>query len=1214
MRAKSLKSILMGTGLLAVSAAFLVPGFRDSSTVDTNALVRTSSPAPEPGMIPSGNEVPNGRNHTGVKADQGGETALHSSTPGERTLSDIPESSFRRGLLELDPETRAKALGQFNDLQVPIHDSASLHVSTCGSLHYACSGVHKPDSAESVFLDESAPQSESLMLSTAASVPVSQPPAYHSKPGAPYAIYLDFNGGVISGTLWNSNYNSGADYDTYTWTKDTDETTFSDEEQAIIREIWQRISEDYAPFNVNVTTDVSFDPDVTGGLNTVGWILFTRDEDRSGAAMPAKGAGGVAWLNVFGNSSYASAYSPALVYADNLGPNIGHFMAEAGAHEMGHNMGLAHDGTSSVEYYAGHGTGETEWAPIMGSSYYENVTTWSKGEYLNANNTQDDLSIIAGKIGTDPDLIGNSRLTATPLILSGSSIEPATTAYFIGDDPNEGIIQSPTDVDFFSFDTSGGSVSITVDPFISEVTKYAIGNNLDVKLTLYDNSGGVVAVADPTTMVAASLSLNLNPGSYTFSVEGTGAGSPLGDPPTGYTSYGSLGMYFISGTIPQFLSVASPYAGSIWQPGQSYEIVWGGTSAGESVSLDLLLNGSFVQNIVSGIDGANTTYLWTVPASLPEGANYTVQLRALGTAEPAESGLFEIREIFPAVVGQTPLEGDVLATAQSSVAILFNDAMDTGSFTIVDDITSFTGPQASDMSASINGYSWSDSNTVLTIDFDPVTTPGFYRMVLSPQILDTNGNPLDQDNDLAPGEMLEDQYALVFEITGQVEGGITEVYAADMSTDPGATLEAGWEWGVPSEGSVGGPDTAYTGTNVLGYNLSGNYEPDISRSVTLPPVNTSGASQVELQFRRWLGVALKDTGGPSTRHADSARVEYSIDGTNWAPLWESSTQIVDTGWTLQSYVLPSNAENQEALLIRFTIETDGLGESFGWNIDDLVVLANTPSQTILPPPPVVVCHTPCEEASGNPGSLFVEYSQPMDPGSFNLADILDFSGPSGAISASGFTWISSTLLRIDFPEQSVDGTYSMVLAPSIADTYGQLVDQNLNLVGGEAVADQYTASFIINNSPLLSPPESWRLSFFETTLNEGEAADDTDFDKDGLVNLMERAHGTDPTKGGSAYRPIQSRRSVDGQTYLTFEYCRLAGGSASGASRYSVNDLTYDVEYTTDLASGWSPAPAAVLSVSPAVDGVETVVVSLTTALQPGQRQFLRLNVTTSNP
>ena len=72
-----------------------------------------------------------------------------------------------------------------------------------------------------------------------------------------------------------------------------------------------------------------------------------------------------------------------------------------GSHEFGHTFNLRHDGDtsqtgSSGVYYAGHGTGVTSWGPIMGAPFTASVVQWSKGQYLNANNTEDDVATISG--------------------------------------------------------------------------------------------------------------------------------------------------------------------------------------------------------------------------------------------------------------------------------------------------------------------------------------------------------------------------------------------------------------------------------------------------------------------------------------------------------------------------------------------------------------------------------------------------------------------------------------------------------------------------------------------------------------------------------------------------------------------------------------------------------------------------------------------------
>ena len=68
-------------------------------------------------------------------------------------------------------------------------------------------------------------------------------------------------------------------------------------------------------------------------------------------------------------------------------------------------------------------------------------------------------------------------------------------------------------------------------------------------------------------------------------------------------------------------------------------------------------------------------------------------------------------------------------------------------------------------------------------------------------------------------------------------------YSWNMDTNPGWTTTGDWAWGVPlgqggiyQEDGQGGPDptSGHTGTHVYGYNLSGNYDPDLPE-MHLPP-------------------------------------------------------------------------------------------------------------------------------------------------------------------------------------------------------------------------------------------------------------------------------------------------------------------------------------------------------------------------------------------
>jgi hypothetical protein len=206
--------------------------------------------------------------------------------------------------------------------------------------------------------------------------------------------------------------------------------------------------------------------------------------------------------------------------------------AEGFSHEIGHTLDLQHDGRNSPSegYYRGHG----DWAPIMGVGYYEPVSQWSRGEYNSANNQQDDLAIISGTkfgLGYRTDDHGNGLSTATALTIASTGAVSGTA--------NAGIIERTTDLDFFSFSTRGGAVSIN----INTVSRHG---DLDILARLYDQAGNIIGTSNPAGL-NASFSQNLAAGRYFISIDGTGVGNPLN---TGYSDYASLGSFFISGNIP----------------------------------------------------------------------------------------------------------------------------------------------------------------------------------------------------------------------------------------------------------------------------------------------------------------------------------------------------------------------------------------------------------------------------------------------------------------------------------------------------------------------------------------------------------------------------------------------------------------------------------------------------------------------------------------
>lgn len=320
-----------------------------------------------------------------------------------------------------------------------------------------------------------------------------------SLPGAVGVIYLDFDGEPGPHEGWG-------DFDALP----------SGATNSQILVVWARVAEDFAPFKLNVTTDLQVYLDAPSNSRQRCIVTPTKN------AAPT--AGGVAYIGSFNSAGDSPCWG---FYS--TGKNA----AEVISHEIGHTLGLSHDGRSnpSEDYYGGHGTDPVGWAPIMGVGYSKNLSQWSKGEYARANQLQDDLSIIAtqnNNSGYRTDDAGPAHATAAILEIFGA-----------GTVDDEGVISHPTDVDAFRFTTTGGMVSLAVAPV-------ANGPDLDISAAIYDAAGNQLLVSNPDTALNATLSTSLGAGEYTVRVEGVGRGDPL---TTGYTDYGSLGQYSITGTI-----------------------------------------------------------------------------------------------------------------------------------------------------------------------------------------------------------------------------------------------------------------------------------------------------------------------------------------------------------------------------------------------------------------------------------------------------------------------------------------------------------------------------------------------------------------------------------------------------------------------------------------------------------------------------------------
>jgi hypothetical protein len=358
-------------------------------------------------------------------------------------------------------------------------------------------------------------------------------PALDSLPGAPATLYLDFDGNYLSS--WSTGGKTYTNVSTPVWDMDGNTSSFSAAEQAVIKEVWARVAEDYAPFNINVSTDY--------------YGTFNNGQ----ALQVCIGGNNTDWLNqnASGISSIGSFHDsqPNVVFAFDMvawakagvtdgegrplnGPEA---MATTISHEAGHSFGLLHHSTydASGHLVDEYDPGSSNWTPIMGNNLADDRTTWANlPTDQGPNNWQDDMAVIGGAnngFGFRADDHGDTTATADALVRSGSV--QSITSPLVG----KGIINQPSDKDFFKFTAPGGSVQIEVDS-----AKY--GPNLLPVLQLWSSSG-LVANAGYVTPTRSIITANLPAGStYYVMVKGLG-------------EYGDVGQYTVS-VSPVLTSIA----------------------------------------------------------------------------------------------------------------------------------------------------------------------------------------------------------------------------------------------------------------------------------------------------------------------------------------------------------------------------------------------------------------------------------------------------------------------------------------------------------------------------------------------------------------------------------------------------------------------------------------------------------------------------------
>ena len=346
---------------------------------------------------------------------------------------------------------------------------------------------------------------------------IAQVPLLKSLASAQAVIFLDFDGHLVEGTSWNY---SGPINCAASGLNNTQITT-----------VFNRVAEDYRPFNVNVTTDST--EFLAAPLNKRVRVIITVSNEWYGSA------GGVAFIGSFtwGDDT------PCFIFSSLLNYNVKN-ISEATSHETGHTLGLFHQAAYNAscvktsDYNYGTGAGEIGWAPIMGVGYYQNLTSWYNGpNSYGCNSYQNDMEVITSSNGF------GYRADDYSATFANAITAPFLANEFIVD----GMIGQNSDQDMIRFTQPGfGRFQLTGIPY--NVGSGNSGSNLDLQISLYNSSETLLNVFNPGTLLSSVIDTSLNAGVYYLKIEGRG---------NIYTpDYSSLGSYKLQGNFTAGIPLA----------------------------------------------------------------------------------------------------------------------------------------------------------------------------------------------------------------------------------------------------------------------------------------------------------------------------------------------------------------------------------------------------------------------------------------------------------------------------------------------------------------------------------------------------------------------------------------------------------------------------------------------------------------------------------
>ncbi|MEZ6129922.1 MAG: Ig-like domain-containing protein [Planctomycetaceae bacterium] len=489
----------------------------------------------------------------------------------------------------------------------------------------------------------------------------------------------------------------------------------------------------------------------------------------------------------------------------------------------------------------------------------------------------------------------------------------------------------------------------------------------------------------------------------------------------------------------------------------------------------------------------------------------------------------------------------------SQFQITFNEVLDLAEFTASDVVVQ--NPAGAIIPLATNPVDTGDQKTFELNLATSQSLVGEYRISIGPDVRDLAGNLMNQDQDIANAEAVDD----VFTATLQIGPAVAQTvpYLQDFEVSALESL-AGWSFATSSDSGLVSLTTdsfPYSGTRHLQFTQSGSATEDAILLLDLR--NQVSATDLALDFRRQSRV--------TSGSANALTVSVSGDGVTWTQMGGSLYGNVD------DYVNPFYDLDQELAAAGIALDQDiyirfrhnGNSAPYFMLLDDIRITNRDAAGSRI------TSSTPTGTIAAPITQLEVTFDEPIDVATFTSADVT-ITGPVGDIPVSTDPVDSGdqrTFTILLDEASSVPGFYQVRIGRDVRDLAGNPMNQDGDNTNDEADSDVFADTLRIDSAPIsqLTYEQSFDSAaglgshwFFEST---GKGRIELVDDGDRSVLRMDTTSGPQSaTNIATLSIDLAGRSGV----HLTFE-------EYNPADEVSVSDGVY---ISDDLGATWFKAAA----------------------------------------